>query len=70
MSRLTRSDEQSSYFQGRTAWAEPDIEERSAAEARALCRRGKPKGKTKAEQFAEKWPNSIHLASVKTDCDL
>ena len=33
-----------------------------AAEARALCRRGKPKGKTKAEQFAEKWPNSIHLA--------
>lgn len=45
------------------------IEERSAAEARALCRRGKPKGKIKAEQFTEQWPNSIHLASVRTDCD-
>jgi hypothetical protein len=46
------------------------IEERSAAEARALCRRGKPRGKTKAEQFIERWPNSIHLASVRTDCEL
>lgn len=51
------------------------IEERNAAEARALCRNGKPtgkiqKGQLKAEQFTEEWPNSIHLASVRTDCDL
>lgn len=46
------------------------IEERSAAEARALCRRGKPKGLTKAEQFVERWPDSIHLAAVRSDCKL
>lgn len=46
------------------------IEERSAAEARALCRRGKPKGLTKAEQFVERWPDSIHLAAVRGDCKL
>jgi hypothetical protein len=46
------------------------IEERSAAEARALCRRGKPKGRTKAEQFIERWPDSIHLAALRGDCKL
>ncbi len=44
------------------------IEERSASEARAMCRTGKPKAKTKAEQFAARWPSSIHLAAVQHDC--
>ena len=44
------------------------IEERSASEARAMCRAGKPKAKTKAEQFAARWPSSIHLAAVQHDC--
>ncbi|MFV8749795.1 hypothetical protein ACNOYE_04540 [Nannocystaceae bacterium ST9] len=46
------------------------IEERSAAEARALCRAGKSKGKQKAEQFAKRWPDSIHRAAVDDDCGL
>jgi len=47
------------------------IEERRAAKARALCQSGKlAAGNKEAASFASRWPNSIHLASVKQDCGL
>ncbi len=45
------------------------IEERRAAKARALCRRGKTaSGRKEAERFAKRWPGSIHLSAVREDC--
>jgi hypothetical protein len=47
------------------------IEERRAAKARALCQAGKhAAGKKEAASFASRWPDSIHLSSVKQDCGL
>lgn len=47
------------------------IEERRAAKARALCQSGKhTAGEKEAASFASRWPNSIHLTSVKQDCGL
>jgi hypothetical protein len=47
------------------------VEERRAAKARALCQSGKQTaGKKEAQTFAERWPSSIHLNSVKQDCGL
>ncbi len=46
------------------------VEERSAAEARALCKSGGSKGTSKAEQFAARWPDSIHLKAIRSDCGL
>jgi hypothetical protein len=47
------------------------LEERRAAKARALCQAGKlSAGKKEAVSFASRWPDSIHLTSVKQDCGL
>jgi hypothetical protein len=47
------------------------IEERRAAKARALCKSGELEaGKREAEQFASRWPRSIHLPFVNEDCGL
>ncbi|NJK33134.1 MAG: hypothetical protein HC927_12405, partial [Deltaproteobacteria bacterium] len=46
------------------------IEERSAAEARALCKTGSSKGAKKAAQFEARWPNSIHGQALRADCGL
>lgn len=47
------------------------VEERRAAKARALCKAGKQAaGEKEATSFAARWPDSIHLTSVKQDCGL
>jgi hypothetical protein len=47
------------------------VEERRAAKARALCKSGKQAaGEKEATSFAARWPDSIHLTSVKQDCGL
>ncbi|EDM74560.1 hypothetical protein PPSIR1_29158 [Plesiocystis pacifica SIR-1] len=47
------------------------VEERRAAKARALCRRGKTQaGRKEAARFEARWPGSIHLASIRDDCGL
>lgn len=47
------------------------IEERRAAKARGLCRKGKSSaGRKEAARFEKRWPKSIHLSAVREDCDL
>ena len=47
------------------------IEERRAAKARSLCMRDKLEaGRKQAQQFAARWPGSIHLAAVERDCKI
>ncbi len=47
------------------------IEERQAAKARAQCMSGKlDAGRKLAHGFAKRWPSSIHLAAVESDCEL
>ena len=47
------------------------VEERRAAKARGLCRKGKKSaGRKEAARFEKRWPKSIHLAAVREDCGL
>lgn len=46
-------------------------EERRAAKARGLCRKGKTSaGRKEAARFEQRWPKSIHLPAVREDCGL
>ncbi len=44
------------------------VQERLATEARALCLGGDAAGWIKAEQFARRWPKSIHVAAILDAC--
>lgn len=47
------------------------VEERDAAKVRAQCRSGSlDAGREAAERFSERWPTSIHRATIRQDCDL
>ncbi len=47
------------------------VEERRAAKARGLCRKGKASaGRKEADRFEKRWPKSIHLSAVREDCGL
>ena len=47
------------------------VEERDAAKVRAQCRSDAlDAGRKGAERFSERWPSSIHRATIRQDCEL
>lgn len=45
------------------------IEERDAAKVRAQCRSGaREAGQKAAQRFGQRWPASIHRATIREDC--
>jgi hypothetical protein len=47
------------------------VEERDAGKVRAQCRSGAlDAGRKAAERFSDRWPSSIHRATIRQDCEL